>query len=415
MKKILPILVISIFVLGSLPLALADGGVGDEYHYDALPEYRGDMPYHEGWWYNFTTNVTLEGGGSSDPAIIKAKWETPDEDLTRNLSQINPVPGDNKTVTYHAVVKKGTGDINNVWAEVYHPDGTYKYEVLLVGLDEQTAVSMWQQVTGTNVESVTFNIPYFEQLFGYTPTIAEMVANILNELQQRDVLYRGSANLSYCQPAGWYTVGAIAHDSSYGWCDPLWNHFWYIPYAAYTTDFQEVDWGTIQAHSTEWVDGDYSMNTPTQPSIKNIGNCPINLNISNTDMGFGWNTLPPVGWNVYFDVRLGHEVTAVEYEPIPAGGHPGDIGTDIPGGPIPLCTIEKIDFSIHIRKPTLNYAEGCMWLTAYIDPDPFTQDYWTPEPFRGIEPGFMAGLTIPMLSPLGYAEPTPLPTWTHYP
>jgi hypothetical protein len=367
-------------------------------------------------WKEYMTYVTLEGGGTSTPAIVKAKWETPDDDLTVPLSQVTPEPGQSKTVTYHAVIKKGTGDIDSAWAEVYHPDGTYKYEVLLTAVSESTAINLWNDITGTNIDAVTFNMDYYIALFGEDVTMEEMIADVLNELQQFDKLYRGSAPLSYCQPAGWYTVGAIAHDGSYGWCEPLWNHFWYVPFAAFETDFSQVNWGTIQSGETAWVAGDYSMDTPTQPTIRNIGNCPINFNITNDDMGFGWDTLLE-HWNVYYDVRLGHVVDPVDYEPMPDGVHPGMEGTDIPGGPIPLCTEEKIDFSIHIRKPTETSGTGYMWLTAYIDPDPFTQDYWTPEPFRGDEPGFMAlhDLSVPGLTPHGYDMTALLPTWTHYP
>jgi hypothetical protein len=413
MKKILSILLVGIFVLGSLPLVMADGP-GSMFHYMDSETYKGDQPYHEGWWETHPTAVTLQGGGSSDPAIIKAKWETPDDDFTLPLSQIAPTPGSVREVTFHAVVKKGTGTIDNTWAEVYHPDGTYKWEVLLTSVGEGTAINLWNQITGTNVEAVTFNIPYFTQLYGYEPTVEEMVANILTELQQHDTLYRGSADLSYCQPAGWYTVAAIAHDNAYGWCAPLWNHFWYIPFAAFESDFTEVNWGIIQSGQTEWVDGDYSMSTPSAPTLRNIGNCPINLNITNDDMGFGWDTLLE-HWNVYYDVRLGHTVGPVSYEPMPALGHPGNIGTDIPGGPIPLCTEEKIDFSIHIRKATQGSGSGYLTLTAYVDPDPFTVDYYTPESFQGIEPGFMDILDIPDLSPDAYAEPTPLPPFTDFP
>lgn len=413
MKKIFALLLVGVFVLGSLPLVLADGdGTWDYY---SEHSYRGSQPYQEGMWKNYTTSVTIQGGGASDPAIVKAKWETPDDDLTVPLSQVTPDPGQNKMVTYHAVVKKGTGDIDSTWAEVYHPDGTYKYEVLLGEIeDEYQAASIWTQITDTNIDAVTFNMPYYEALFGMDVTMEEMILDVLNELLQFDKLYIGSANLSYCQPAGWYTVAAIAHDNAYGWCTPLWNHFWYVPFAAFETDFTSVDWGTIQSGVTEWVAGDYSMSTPTQPTIRNIGNCPINFNITNDDMGFGWDTLLE-HWNVYFDVRLGHIVDPDDYEPMSDGVHPGDEGTDIPGGPIPLCTEEKIDFSIHIRKPTESYGTGFMTLTAYIDPDPFTDDYWTPESFRGDEPGFMDDLTIPSLTPDPYGQPSPLPSWTDFP
>jgi len=411
MKKILPILLVCVFILGSVPLVLADGD-GNWGYYTEDP-YRGQQPYQEGMWKEYITQVTIQGGGQNDPAIVKAKWETPDDDLTVPLSQVTPDPGSNKTVTYHAVIKEGTGTIDSAWAEIYHPDGTYKYEVLLNSVSEGTAVNLWNQITGSNIEAVTFNMPYYVDLFGEDVTLQEMIDDVLNELQQFDKLYRGSAPISYCQPAGWYTVGAIAHDDAFGWCAPLWNHFWYVPFAAFETDFTQVNWGTIQSGQTEWVAGDYSMSTPTQPTIRNIGNCPINFNITNDDMGFGWDTLG-LHWNVFYDVRLGHEATPVEYEPMSDGVHPGMEGTDIPGGPIPLCTEEKIDFSIHIRKPTESYGTGFMTLTAYIDPDPFTMDYWTPEAFLGDEPGFMEMLYIPSLTPSGYI-PTPLPAWTDFP
>ena len=411
MKKIiLPIMIALAMVVASLPAVLADTGWD---HYNTPEDYKDCQPFSEGWWQEYGTAVSISSGtgdddddstGGPDKAIIKVKWETPDDDWERCFTQVAPNPGFNTLVTYYAVVKTGTAPVQSVWADVWHPDGTFKYEVPLHAVvDQTTALELWNAVSTDNVQCVQFNEPYFHGVFGEDVTQAQMINDIINELNQFDTLYMGCAEISYCQPAGWYSTAVVAYDTSAGWSDPLWNWFWYIPFAAFETDFDNINYGNILVSVNTWVAGDYDMSSPSQPTVRNIGNCPIDLTVLQDDMDFGQDLYG--NWNVIYDTRLGHDVNPVDYDPL--------VETTIPGGPIPLCTEEKLDFSIHVLKETQTEGSGSLVLTAYIQPNPFTMDYWTPEAFRGDEPS--TAPEIPRLVPPNLQGPDPLPPWTDFP
>lgn len=87
-----------------------------------------------------TTAANVVGTGGSPPEI-KCKWETAfdypsgDDDTTTPGMQADLAgPQADKTIYYWAVVMdpQGVDNIQKVWADVYEPCGTFKYEVDLV-------------------------------------------------------------------------------------------------------------------------------------------------------------------------------------------------------------------------------------------------------------------------------------------
>ena len=200
-------------------------------------------------------------------------------------------------------------------------------------------------------------------------------ADVRDELNEPlAYMYYGEALLNYCQPGGYYTVGVRAHDHIGIWCDYLWNRFWYIPTAAIEIDFDMIDYGSVAESSNKWVGGDIDMNTPTKPTVRNIGNTPVELWIEQDDMDFGKTN---GDWNVEFDARMRANGQEVYYSPEERVRIPGILR---------MCEKEKLDFSIHVWKgfPGETYT-GTMDLFAYIDMGTFIWD--TPSQHIGDAPG----------------------------
>jgi hypothetical protein len=275
--------------------------------------------------------------------------------------QVKPILGCSVLVGYFAVVTdpEGVGSVSNVYADVWHPDGLFKYQIELHQVyceDTLGAVAVWEHVTECHMDIIAFN--------GYSDY------EIWEELHQGDAkLFYGEALISYCQPGGCYYVGVRAHDSFGAWSDYLYNCFWYIPTAAVDVDFDIVDYGTCIISNNKWIPGDTNFQLyDGKPTVRNVGNTPVQLVVWQDDMMFGQTD---GNWNVEFDARLGapSDNDAVTYDPF-------DTDSIFPGVIIPgildLCTKEKLDFSIHVKKGYPGYTyEGVMRLFAFIADVPF--------------------------------------------
>jgi hypothetical protein len=338
------------------------------------------------------------GGTGNAPPIIKCKWEydlnveIPIEECCGGCPdchdtpywkhdacceipglQVKPILEGKVNVGYYAVVTdpEGVDHVDHVYADIWHPDGTFKYQIELSPLgfgstvyDKTQALSEWDHVWDCHDDLV--------KMSGFTPlpglTQAEDIRDELN--QEEAYLYYGEALIDYCQPGGWYYVGVRAHDGYDAWCEYLYNRFWYIPTAGIKVDFTSIDYGTVAECSNKWVGGDQLMDTPLKPTVRNIGNTPVELYVYQDDMGFEKTS---GAWNVEYDVRLTADGEIRVYSP-------EEKDTDKPGvripGILPLCTEDKLDFSIHVFKgfPGETYT-GIMNLCALISMDEVPYDY----------------------------------------
>ncbi len=388
MKKLLALLVVVAFVL-SAGLAVADNGDMN----DNNPAYQHDVLLNGEISENpITTSVTVAGGSdgstnNNNPPIVKVKWEY-DLNVTNCLDgcddidcnehdadpytdglQVKPVLGGDVTVGYYAVVTdpEGVDTVQKVYADVWHPDGQFKYQIELhpVGFDGSSydkteALNIWDHVTTNHSTLLTYNTGYD----------ADDVYHQLD--QQLSYLYRTEADLSYHQPGGYYTVGVSAVDNFNEFSTRLDNNFWYIPTSAVDIDFDTVNYGNAVVGTRKTVGGDYEMTTPDKPTVRNVGNTPVKLYVSQNDMGFGYTSSLP---NVRYGARIGADEAYSDYAP--------DTLTEIPGN-LSLCTQDKLDFAITVLKsvPSGTYT-GEMNIYAYIEGSPIwnsNPDYVTTAP-----------------------------------
>ena len=267
----------------------------------------------------------ISGGG--DPPVVMAKWELPDDDPNKPGTQIFPplIHNASLTVEYYAVVTdpQGIDDIDRVYVDVYHPDGTFKYQAQLYEVEDiDEAVTMIEDAADKGVITLA---P------GFT------VDNLTHAVEQFEAkVFKGTGELSYHQPYGNYTVRAYAYDQDNGRSAYLNNTFEYVRGVGFEIDFDRIDFGDVEVCKNKWVSGD-AVWGPPKPTIRNIGNTPAKIKVHFDDMGFGKTGDE---WNVEYDARL-DLFDPVVFDPCEEVELPGTLD---------LCTTEKISFSIHVKK-----------------------------------------------------------------
>jgi hypothetical protein len=416
MKKLLSILVIFAMVFVSSQAVFADDTLNG-------PEYCLPHPPEEcNWRDNYslcdiTTSVTIageSGGGTGDPTgnskpVVKCKWEY-DWDIQIDVGecdvcygcinsdcvdtsgmfghdacpctpglQVLPRLGTTVTVGYYAVVFDVDFNLDHVYADVWHPDGEFKYQIELQKVEREQGLWKWDHVIQCHSDLIAYNEDFFTGA-----GISDWDGDIRHEIdQQLAHVYYATAELSYCQPGGHYTVGVRGQDSFNAWSDYLYNQFWYIPTTAINKDFTHVDYGSAIISRFKWVGGNTEMDGPDSnfPTIQVWGNTPVRLFVWQDDMTLGFTGQPSEKvWNVEYYIRLSAAGEDIFYQPYQ--NDPGYKGVEF--GQLGLCTQEKVDFSVHVKKADPGTYPGNMCIIAYRDGNPV----WpTPSQFVGSAPG----------------------------
>jgi len=287
--------------------------------------------------------------------VVKCKWE---QDLSPCLEDgdcNHLTPGGQflppceyqgkKTIQYWAVVtdEEDRGNVYTVYVDVYHPNGSFKYEVIMTKQPKECAIEAFQDAYEAGL--ITF-------AEGYT---YEEVLDELNECLAQ--VWMGEADLDYHQMAGDYRVEAYAIDTNNNRSAPLINTFLYVPCACCEFDFTTVNYGSVNVCTFKWIGGDNVFGTSDKPTVRNIGNVPCQIVVEQDDMGFGKDVSG--NWNVEFGARLGWDGVSVYYDPYEEVVLP-----DV----LPNCNTQKLDFGIHVKKAGGGEQyTGKMWLGCWPD------------------------------------------------
>jgi hypothetical protein len=353
-----------------------------------------------------TTNPLLptqalgQSGGSITPWIkMKAEWiiGTWDDDAVKPYLQVKPPMGYGATKTLQYVMvatdDDGIGDLTPTlstdtiaWADVYHPDGSFKYEVpysyIVSCYDHASELESW--IAKLN-ESYQRNLTWFDPRSNFT--------DVVKELRQCSAkLFVGQADMDYCQMCGQFTWTQVCSSCQNGWVASdfgdgykvdayvydkggarsinLTNYFEYICQAGLETDFTKLDFESVRQQTHKWIEGDRDWSNPkgpackllggcVAPTVRNIGNTPMNISIVQDDMQFSYSG-PSTNktWNVQWDARLGefNEHATSVYAPYQ---------TVTLDGCIDLCQLNKISFSIYVNKMLVTGTHvGNVTLTA---------------------------------------------------
>lgn len=289
------------------------------------------------------TGVNIQSGGGTPP-IVEAKWEQQniaaleDGDPMHAVAGFQILPpctfGGKKLIEYYAVVydEEDNGNVKLAFADVFHPDGTFKYQVnyAKISLQSQGISKYTAAVAAGLVKTGT----------------GKTTASVLNDLEKGTAaVWRGEAYIDYCQMDGSYTVIVKAIDQNDNYSNELVNTFLYVPVACGEFDFTGFDYGNVSISRNVWRAGDTVFGTSAAPTVRNIGNTKIRIKINQTDMGFGQDVTG--AWMVQFDARLGNTGGEPVYDPFTEITLP-----DV----LDRSHLDELDFSIHVLKGTGSHS-----------------------------------------------------------
>jgi len=309
------------------------------------------------------TSVSMSTGGGEIPVVL-AKWETEpgcpslesgDPTHCTLGSQFMPPATFQgaKSLNYYAVVmdEEDNGNVQMTYADVYHPDGTFKYQIHFTKLPKADGIAAFNAATPIGLL----------KLGDCSVDDAAVLdaAAVLNELNKETAaVWMGTAEIHYCQMDGNYRVDVRTVDNNQNPSAYLTNTFYYVPVTAAEYDFTAVSYGSVSMGAPAvWRAGDTLFSTGDgKPTVRNVGNTRLNIKINQTDMGFGKEVTGV--WNVNFDARLGHTSSEPLYDPF----------TDhVLQDTLDRSHTDELDFSIHVIKGFDSHS-GTMTLSVF-NPD----------------------------------------------
>jgi hypothetical protein len=198
----------------------------------------------------FDFNLTLPSAPPTEGPTVDSITITPDEYGSTPGVQIDPNPGSAKTVTVSAVVShpNGYGNISTVNITDIDPDPAHG--------DPSSVTLEYQSGSGsgnTATYNGTFEMQFYDQPVEYTVTVTA-----------KD------------------TGGSSDIDSS---------TFNYTSCNAMSLDSGTIAFGPIDPGENNTVAGDKDMNTTSSPTVRNIGNVEIDVNITGSNMTSGGDTI----------------------------------------------------------------------------------------------------------------------------
>lgn len=382
MKKLIAIVIAVIaVVVMALPVGAAGGGTNSV----TVLSGTGDTPLVKAMWVS--TNGVMDSANESA--------DTPHAILG---TQVLPNSGfqARTPVWFWAVVTDplGVNFVQSVYADVYYPTGTYqvaydpgnpvgtsssgslKYEWKLDQFTPSTTgyatpqaaflAAMPNPVDTVNIVTVNSVIPTQVYPPGSPTNPATQQGEIAEELAQGQAkLYVGQYYMDNCELTGTYpvSINAVNTTNVHGFLASTWGLNWTALKSA-DFDFSGVNYGQVGIGYDKEISGDYSWSaTPGVAddgmahgaTILNSGNTYLKMTVKQDDMGFGTtaSTLPAPGWNVYYDARLGDIDAPTTYYPSVTLANTAQLST-ASATTIPeilaLCSLEKVDFSIHVIK-----------------------------------------------------------------
>jgi len=195
----------------------------------------------------FDFNLTLPSAPTTNGPTVDSITITPDDDGATPGVQIDPYPGGAKTVTVSAVVSDpdGFGDISTV--------------------------------NITDIAPVPAGDP--------SPVIL-----VLQSGSGNTATYNGTFDMQFYDQSDEYTVTVTAKDMG-GLSDTDSSTFNYSSCTAMSLDAGTIVFGSIDPGENSTVAGDEAMNTTGSPTVRNIGNVGIDVNITGAGMASGGDTI----------------------------------------------------------------------------------------------------------------------------
>jgi hypothetical protein len=227
------------------------------------------------------TSTPCQLGFTGTPNPGSATQATGAMHMIQVLPNADDLPAQRRIELWSAVDDtQGVPNISSVFWDVYHPDGTLKFEVF--GVPSTSCFGPY----GTS----TTSDPMFQEAIN-TGQLASTAVNDANNgmiaLCNEGVkqLWHNAFTVSKDQPNGVYKIVETAVDKD-GNSTQLTYYLDIIPFFDLAVDFNSVNYGAISASQASVVPGDVVWNPPadTRPTVTNRGN-------SGEQIGLVWGPL----------------------------------------------------------------------------------------------------------------------------
>lgn len=213
--------------------------------------------------------------------------------------------GATKTVWIHAIVAGESTASYPIVADVTSPDGS---PLTQVNLTRQNS-----SVDALDEASLAGLVTY-----AHGKSLNEAVRGLE---EGGAVIYAGEVGLAFNQAPGDYQVSVkVLSEETEPVDQPLGSIFTYLPTASFEIDFATINYGIVEQYVDAWVEGDAEFGTTQSPTVRNTGNVPLRVIVSQDDMG--------IDVPVVYTAKLGNDGVPVAFGPMEAVTLPGIVPVD---------------------------------------------------------------------------------------
>ena len=205
-------------------------------------------------------------------------------DGATNMIQVNPNPNDSpeeRLIQLWMAVDHdyGVGSIDDVYWDVYHPDGSEKVQVHGV----RVPVADCGTLGSSSAEGTMFEAAHGTGQVAADSIDDQIIGGMVAKCHQNEkAIYYAEFALSKHQPCGEYKIEA--HAVSGGAEDVLVNYLDVLCLYYLEIDFSVVDWGDIAPGQTDVLSGDLSFGTAGAPTVHNGGNVGMEVGVNFSEM-----------------------------------------------------------------------------------------------------------------------------------
>jgi len=200
-----------------------------------------------------------------------------------------------KTIEICAVANDPDGleDLASVNSQIYYPENIYlgpnressqpgcgqakEGWMLMKTLEPSQGLELFCE----QLRSQNANLPSFKTGYDFA-ALCGPAGDLIKETSR---VFCGQVGLAYQDPAGEYRVKIAALDQK-NEAGTLENSFKYLELVAFEIDFDNIDYGSMRLNNAKVLSGnDAFLANDGQPTLRNIGNTRLEINIKQNDMG----------------------------------------------------------------------------------------------------------------------------------
>jgi PKD repeat protein len=256
-------------------------------------------------------SIVPRGNGGTSPPIILGMWEQDLSGVLENGDSVHSIAGsqflppcngdERKTIQLYAIVTDDEfgADLKAVNGEIQQSNGSYHETVIMA--QSPLPEGIWSAEQGGSASLIRYSSG-----FSSDAVMAQLRAGTAS-------VWVGEVILPASQSGGLFKVTVTGIDTNDHSSLSLKNSFNYLPVACVEYDFSSINYGVTRLGFDNWVIGDEMLGTGDKPTVRNTGNVPVRIRITQDDMSFGQNYQG--SWNVRYNVRIGNSGSSPTYSP----------------------------------------------------------------------------------------------------